>query len=521
MLSADPNETSTPGAGDGLGETTGSTVIRGGLWTVLGRIVPTFQVLAISIVAARFLGPDGMGRQSFISFVASSVALLAVAGLPSALNVFFGEMLGARRLREARSLYSWTWRIELVAAAIGTAALLAVAALGADPTGAWVLAAIACGLAVMQAVPAALLAGAQQWRQATIVGVVTGALSVPATIAVLAAGGGITGFFAVEAAVVLANLIWTWVFARRVLVRLPDESVPVPRRQEFVRFAASSSLLMVIDVVVWKRSEFIFLERFSTDAEIALYSIAFAAVAGLARVPEVVAKVTIPAVATLVGAGENERIRSGFWRALRLLAFITPPLAAGALALGPAALTLAYGEDFAGAGDVLLVLLAPFLIFPMLSTANALLFALGRMRFLIAVGLAATVLNLVLGAVLVAALDAVGAALANIGSQLAAGIPALIVAVRLMRPVELAAGPLARGLLAALLTGLVAAGMDAALGGVWGVLAGVAAGVVVYLAAASTLKVLSAGDAAWLDAAVGGLGGGLVGRACRRFAAAR
>ena len=53
----------------------------------------------------------------------------------------------------------------------------------------------------------------------------------------------------------------------------------------------------------------------------------------------------MPAVANLVGMGEHERIRRGFWLAMRLLVPITLPLVAGVAVTGPALLRLAYGED--------------------------------------------------------------------------------------------------------------------------------------------------------------------------------
>ena len=49
--------------------TTGRSVVSGGLWYVASYGIPQGYTLIVSIVAARYLGPDGMGRQSFIAFV--------------------------------------------------------------------------------------------------------------------------------------------------------------------------------------------------------------------------------------------------------------------------------------------------------------------------------------------------------------------------------------------------------------------------------------------------------------------
>ncbi len=511
------------GAAEQLGRTTGASVISGGLWSVFSRVVPQVQLLLLSIVAARYLGPDGMGRQSFIAFVGITVTTVAVAGLPGSLSRFVGELLGARAHGVALSLYAWTWRVEIVAAILAGVAVAAVAVFGGDPAGAWILAGVTATLAVLQSVPQSLLVGAQRWREATVVGVVTGVAAVPATIVVLSAGGGIAGFFAVEATVVGVNLAWMSRLARRLAVALePAAPVPDDVHRQFLSFARVATALALIQYFVWRRSELIVLDAVASDAEIALYSIAFAIVFGLTRIPESVAKVAMPAVATLVGAGEEVRIRSGFWRATRLLAFMTPPLVAGAAVTGPATLRLVYGEAFAGAGDVLLVLLAPLLVMPILLTAEAFLFALARLRFLFTVMLVAAAVDVTLSVLLIPSLQALGAGIANASTQLVAGVPCLVLAARLTRPMDVAWGALARGVALAALVGAVAFMVLEALGdGALGVVAAICAGVLCFAGLAPVVRPLAAGDAEWVADALGGGAGAraVLARGVRRLGA--
>jgi O-antigen/teichoic acid export membrane protein len=485
---------------DAAAATTGRSVARGGAWLLFARFVPQLQVLIVSVVAAHYLGPELMGRQSFISFVVGSVVILATAGLPGGLNRFVAELQGARLGGVARSLFWWTWRIEAVMATLAAAGIGLAALAGAEPQVAWIFAALACAFSVMQTVPAALLVGMQRWRQATIAGLTTGVLSIPATIAVLAAGGGITGFFVVEAAMVLFNLIWIAALGRRALVDLPaQERVPDTYRRDFIRFAGATTLFSVIELVVWKRSEFVFLAAYSTDAQIALYSIAFAATNALTRMPEVITAVAMPAVATLAGAGQHDRIRSGYWRGLRMLILVTPVVAFGAAALGPEALEAIYGSDYSGVRPVFLILMAPLLVMPLLSMTQAVLYALGKLRFLIVVGFAATAVNIGLAFVLISAFDAVGAALSNTGAQLAAGIPGLIYVGRMLGPVGVSFGGILRSLGTAGLMGGAAFGALALVGGVPGVFVGLVVGGLVLLAAGRILKPLTAGDAEWVE----------------------
>jgi PST family polysaccharide transporter len=331
---------------------------------------------------------------------------------------------------------------------------------------------------------------------------------VPVTIAVLALGGGITGIFAVEAASMLAALVWTSALARRVIVELrPPSPLPPELRRHVLAFAGMSATIGAIHLIVWRRSELLVMNAVSTDEQIALYSIAFAVVSGLARLPDSVEAVAMPAVATLIGRGERERVRAGFWRALRLLAMFSPVLVAGAAATGPGLIELAYGTEYRDAGDVLLVMLAPLLVLPLFTTSEAVLFALGRLRFLLLAGTAGAVVDAALALALIPSLDAIGAALANVAAQLAAGLPLLVVLARLQRPVEIAFGPLLRGLLVAALVGAAALLVFDLIGTtLLGLVAAVAAGLAVFVTAGPLLRPLLHDDAQWLAAALGGTG---------------
>jgi O-antigen/teichoic acid export membrane protein len=345
-------------------------------------------------------------------------------------------------------------------------------------------------------------------------GLVTGVATIPATIAVLEAGGGITGLFAVEAAAVLGNLLWTSALARRLAVHLPAPApVPPELRARFLSFAWSTTLIILIHFVVWRRSELFVMQHFSTDAEIAFYSIAFAAVSGLSKLPEAIEVVAIPAVANLVGTGEDERIRRGFWRAMRLLVLATLPIVAGAAVVGPSLLELLYGAAFADTGTVLLVMLAPLLVQPLLRVSEGVLYGLERARFIVGAGVVATVVDIALAFALIPSLDAVGAAIANGAAILVAGVPCLVLAARLHVPVDIRAGPLLRAVALALIVAGASGGVLLALGtGVFATLLGVIAGSLAFVLFAVLLRPLAADDAAWLAGALGGTAGRFVTR---------
>lgn len=500
--------------------TTGLSVIAGGIWNSFSQALPQGFALIVSIAAARYLGPSGMGRQSFIAFTMISLSQLISEGLKEALMRSIGETLGADRHGAVRALVRWALPITVAGGLAGGAILAVAGLLGASPTAAWLLAGVECALIVGAGVPWAVLAGSQMWRQASMVGLLTAMVGVPVTIAVLAAGGGITGMFAVEAATAAVALVAIGVLARKALSRLPlhVEDVTDLRRRTS-RYAVLATLMTLATFVVWQRSEFFFLSAYSTDRQIAFYSIAFAAANGLALLPGALAGTLSPAFATLYGARDHARIHSGYWRAQRLLPTVSLPLLAGSLALGPSLIKLAYGASYAPAGPVLLILLALFPLVPLLGTANALLVGLGALRIALICEAVGGLVTIALNFLLVPPHAAIGAALADIGGQLAVVLPILVYAGRLVGPMSLDAWAIARAIAVSVVAGVAAWAADALVGGVGGLILGVGAGVVVFTVLACLIEVVPRGDQQWASEMVRGRMGGAVGRLAVRLIA--
>jgi O-antigen/teichoic acid export membrane protein len=487
-----------------LGQTDSATVLRGGAWGLLVAIVPPLQTLLISIAAARLLGAEDFGRQSFMAFISVSCVSVFAARVPAALSRFGAELLGAGENGMVVGLLRWTVRVQILSGAVAAGGFVAAAVFGAEPSGGWVLAGLATWVACIHASASSFLVAAQRWRDSLLPGLVTTIAAVIAAITVLALGGGITGYFAVEFVISAINLVWTTRYAARLRRRLGD---PVPitpeRRREFRGFMQASTFFAVIEFVVLSRSEVVFLRHYSGATEVALYSVAFAAAAAVGRVPEMVTNVALPAVATLHGAGEHDRIRSGYWRATRLLIALCPALVAVAAGLGAALLGLVYGREYHDAQPVLVILLTPFALLPVAGMASALLWIFGRMRFLVIWGVIGTIVDVGLAFVLVPLWGADGAAVVNVVAQLVVGVPSLVLVAQLLAPSVLDPRLIANSLIVALSAGLATLVPILLLEGVAEVLvAGLAALAVLWLAT-GRLALLSAEDTMWLTDAAG------------------
>ena len=478
---------------------------RGGIWSAAANLTPQLCALAISIAGARFLGPSGLGRQSFIAFVVATSLNLFTVGVPVALMRTVGESVGADRRAEARGLVAWAWRIGVAGATLAFGVLLAVALAGAEPRAAWVLAAATAAVGVVTAIPGAALTGLQRWREMSVVIIAANVLAAGTTILVLALGGGITGMIAVQLGAAVFIFVGVALLARRSVVALaPRPADPGPLRRSTIRYAGVALAGSLVTLIVFRRSEFFFLEHYADDRRLALYSVAFSAVTTLVLVPQALATAVSPAFATLFGAREHERIRSGYGRSLRLLFLAGLPVTAGALALGPRTLRLVFGGAFAGTRVPLLILLAPLPVIPLMNASYSLIVGLGKARFPLLVGTGSAALNVALDFALIPRHGEIGAAIANSCAQGATAAVTIVYGVKLARGVRWEASALLRATLASAGAGAAAWGVLDLLGGAAGVVAGLLVGLASFAALAVALRVLAADDARWLEESFGG-----------------
>jgi O-antigen/teichoic acid export membrane protein len=279
-----------------------------------------------------------------------------------------------------------------------------------------------------------------------------------------------------------------------------------------VTFGLVSTVPYVLELVVAQRSEVVFLARYSGDAQIALYAVAFALVAALLAIPAAVQQVLSPTISTLFGAGAFDRIRGAYGRAIRLLLLVSVPLAGGTLALGPAAIVVAFGQKYQGAGNVLLVLASSLPLVPVSGASAALLVGYRRMRFPLVIGLVAAAIDVGAAAVLVPHLDAIGAALANTAAQLVSAAIALVYCARLVGGIDLRLPFLWR------MVGVTAVASGASrlvlvfVDGPLGFALALVVAVVLFTLLAAVVGVLPGEDAQWLADSSAGSRGRLLGR---------
>jgi O-antigen/teichoic acid export membrane protein len=472
-------------------------------------VLPLLATTALSVAAGRVLGPSELGRQSFIAFCEAVLAGLVIGSLTNATVRALAEANGAgdadREAHESR----WSAAAHL---ASGAAVALGLAVIGlfrpADRLAFLVVAVSAFVNALGWSFAARIIPRAG-WAPVAKRRLVAQLAAAGLGIAAVLGGLGIVGIFAAN---VVASA-WLLATVRRradPVPRGPILPTPRPLVSLWMLYAVSEMLTQVVA----RRIEFFFLDAFSPASELAMYSIPFMLVSGVALLPSSMAGAVVPAVAAARGSGEASTTKATMHlgRALRVAAIASLPLTAALAGLGPSLVTILYGGDFQQAADLVPLAAMAIVVLPVGMLCSSYWFGLGRFSRVLWIGAVAGVIDIALALALIPPFDALGAVLANLVAQVTEAGLLLIVTMRRLQGLRLPWGRWAIVFAIAAATLAACTAITSAVPGLAGLVAGAVAGVVTFGGLGTIVGVLPRDDADWLVGVVPGWMGAVVRR---------
>lgn len=392
---------------------------------------------AVSVIIARSLGARDMGIYSFAVWVAAMVASLSSLGLPDAVSKYVAEHKGRGNHALAAVIARKIVGAQVMAA--GVAALIAAGVWGGLERHRLGLVVLALGTVLPSALQQTLLAlmEGQQRFDLQVAATIGGSMIQIAVVAMAALRWhSVGGFLAANLISAIVLLGITCFFTRPMLTfdpAAPRPAYPAGLAKKIFGFSISVYGLWLLNLVVFDKSEMLFLRIFKTPDQLAFYSIAFALTARLATAGDSVSYVLFPLFVTRLAKTGEEGLKSSYRRSVAYLQMLMVPLCLWALPLVPRIIVLAYGSQYERVVPVIQVLLVTMLFSVTMNVSTSVVYALDRQTMMVRLMIAAAALNILLDLALIPPFAAVGAAIANGLSQAAATL-GLIVGLRKLLP---------------------------------------------------------------------------------------
>ena len=196
------------------------------------------------------------------------------------------------------------------------------------------------------------------------------------------------------------------------------------------KYVLQVSPIIVADTIVLQRTELLFLAHYSIKPHIAFYNYAAALSMLVARIPLSFTAVLFPIFARRIGEGKGDEARSLYSFSSKWVLAVSLPLGLAAAALSKPLVVALFGNAFAPAADLLPILAVASILVPLGGPAASYLHSTDNQLFLMKLAPFTISVNLLLDLILISKYDMVGAAWANMLSQLLA-IAAVLLFVQL------------------------------------------------------------------------------------------
>ncbi|MEO6528747.1 MAG: oligosaccharide flippase family protein, partial [Gemmatimonadaceae bacterium] len=388
--------------------------------------------LAISMIVARTLGPTAFGTYTLLMWFASVGVVLANHGITTGVMKFIGEARGQGDSTLARRALGHFERMQLrscvaVCLVLGLAILLLSRRATSDVEGQrllWVvLVAVAARACFVFYVSAAK--GFENFRlTARVQGV---AAPIGLALVVIAARGGATlsGFVVAYALGSLVYAVLSRVaFSRSLSASTRYEhdaelgALPVVRMRRHVAFA---SAIVLLEVLVLRQTEVLFLEQYSTSQNIAFYGIGRSlASSAMLLIPGVAAALLLPMMSRTFGA-DPALLGARFLAATRYMLLLAVPVVVAGEVFAADVITALYGAAYAPAILVFRITLAASAVGAVSASASSYQLGTDRQPAIVATMTGTAVITLLLDFILIRAYQLNGAIAAGAAGSVLLG----------------------------------------------------------------------------------------------------
>lgn len=415
-----------------------TAIIVNGGWNTVANITAMLLGVASSILMVRQLSPSDYGVLSYYIWVFSAFSILTTLAFPNALTKIRAELLGAGQIDAARHLTTWVIVGLLLVNVVGAVALALYALFWASINSLYLI------LIASALVPNALAAAFrsfnwsnEQYLSVALAMMSSALLQCSLVIVTYWYNWGIVGYLGailsnsvVQSVVLLPGFVRTMRGYWKIqLKRWRD----LRHRTGYLQYAWQATIVLVIQAIVWERSEIFFLDRYASTVQIGYYSLAYTTFAMVLTVGWAFINGFYPALSNDYGAGNESRIKRRIVFGIELATLVSVPVAFGGLATLGVLIPALYGVDMYGSvvvAQILYVGLVPAVVAGMFALSFS---ATGRITALWILGVIMAVTNIALDFLLIPAAGAVGAAVANLTTQLLFTTVMLILVVRILQ----------------------------------------------------------------------------------------
>jgi len=398
------------------------TVARNSFWYGLEVSFGLVTAFFISIAVANTFGPDRLSYYNYVAWLTNVSITLGTFGMPATARKYMAEFLNCGEREVARATYLVTLKIQVyLALGIGAAALAVVLWLG-DPQyrAAAVLLVAAVPPRLIATIPSQANNAAEMLRLNTGPSLAGAAATAILTVVSLWSGWGLAGLAAALVIGSALECLLKLLAVERWLGGVARGTVSPELKRRMFAYSGQGLALMVLNIVVWDRSDVIILKALNHDPrQITFFSYAFTLSERVLLIPAMFGGSLSATMMAQFGRG-RARLKEMTVDGGRYALLMSLPLLLGMACISRPLIMLLYINSYRLMIPTLTIVAIMAIPKGLITAPTMLLQASERQGFLILWGCVCGVIDIGLDILLTPAHGASGAAFAN-GSAQAVG----------------------------------------------------------------------------------------------------
>ncbi|HUC95540.1 MAG TPA: flippase [Candidatus Saccharimonadia bacterium] len=400
------------------------SVARNSAYIFISQLVAAVFVFVSSVYLARAVGPYTMGRYTYLIWIVSTFFTLGSLGIPTAIIKFIAQHSEDKDNNTAKQI-AGSWLLISLGLSVIMALILCILAkfhvlTNHDKTLYFYLISLALPLNIIASSLSSIFGGHRRFLPLIKIGVICSPLSFLILVVVLSRSHSL---FSIIIAYLLGSILSfciTLIFVRKQDF-ISFARLPRPVMGPMVKYAITVSAILILDLVVWDRSEVLFLGHYSSPQQVAYYSLSYTFTANImGLLPGSISGALMPHIASLRKA-KNQIINS-YQTASKYAGLIVGMLIGGGIALAGPFVTMVYGHDYSQMVPVFRILFFSAGWAAIVNVGSTVLQGMGKQNYLLKIGIVLSVVNIVADFIIIPSHGALGAAMANGGTILLGGI---------------------------------------------------------------------------------------------------
>ncbi len=378
-------------------------------------VITLVCTLLTTVAIARVIGPTRLGYFNLIFWLTSITCSVGSLGIPLTTFKYMGEFLGGGQKELARAVFFYNlWAQTAIACVLTAIGMIAVFTL-VDP--AYRVCSI---LLVLSMVPNMITFVPSQANTAAedaalntrgaFVGAIVYVVAVAASLLLgwnlVGIAAGVLLYRAAELAVKILPVFKSMKTVRRI-------PLPADIRKRMFSFSGLSTGLMILQIVIWDRSDIIFLKLLQPDIrQLAFFSVCFSVADRLMQVPQTFANALAATQMAEYGRNKDRLFRMTSKASTYVLVGALPILI-GVACIGGPFVRVIYGSQYLPAIPVFIVVALFSIPKAILTPAQSLLYSAEDLGFILKWGCLAAAIDILLDVAWIPGHGALGAAWAN------------------------------------------------------------------------------------------------------------